>query len=713
MVWIVPDPLNISAYLIFNDGNCEYMKLKKIPMVGVIFRQTNKCITNAAPKPSLSTVLNEALEILNKGDIGNYAYLLQTCANMKALEEGKQLHALMLKHGTEQTIVLDTKLINFYIQCGTLVYARQLFDKMPERNALSWTLMIGGLARQGQWDETLRLFYQMRNSGMQPNNFTFPSVLRACANLTALQEGRDIHEYIVRNGFEPDVFVESALIDMYARCGRLEFARQVFDKMRHRDLVAWNAMIAVYAKNGRTPEAVEAFQEMQLAGFKPDLITWNALISGYSHVGNTDEALKLFNQMQLEGSAPDIVSWTALITGYVQNSRCIEALKLFSQMQQAGFKPNSITIASILPACANLLAIQHGRSMHGCVIRNSFESEIVAGNALVDMYAKCGCLGYARQVFDKMYQRNTVSWNAIIAAYAMHGHGEHALMLFHQMQQEHMIPDHITFTSLLSACSHAGLVDEGWKCFEEMSRDHGIVPTVEHCACMVDLLGRAGCLNKACEFINKMQVQPNACVWGALLGACRIHCNVELGEFAAKNLFVLEPKNAANYVLLSNIFADAGKWAEVANVRNMMKKRGLKNRPGCSWIEVKNHVHEFVVGDKSHPQINRIYLMLESLAGEMKEAGYVPDTSFVLQDVDNEDREHILCGHSERLAIAFGLMNTCHGTPLRVIKNLRVCGDCHTFTRFISKIIGREIFVRDGNRFHHFKNGLCSCKDYW
>ncbi|XP_057873381.1 pentatricopeptide repeat-containing protein DOT4, chloroplastic-like [Cryptomeria japonica] len=605
------------------------------------------------------------------------------------------------------------KLAILYVKCANLEDAQQVFNEMPQRNSLSWTVIIGGVAKQGQWHETLRLFHQMRGLGLQPNNFIIPSVLKACANLMSLQEGKDIHDYIVRNKLEIDLFVASALVDMYAKCGSLDCARQVFNKMPHRDLVAWNSMISGYAHNGQDAEALEIFNEMQREGLKPDLITWNALIAGYSHTGKTAEAMKLFNQMQSAGMKPDTVSWTALIQGYTQSACSNKALELFCQMQQAGLKPNSVTVASVLPACANLVALGYSREIHCYMARNGFDSDVFAGSALVDTYGKCGCLGDAHRLFDKMHQRNTVSWNAIISAYTMHGHGEGALKLFYQMQHESIMPDHITFTSILSACSHAGLVDEGWQYFELMKQEHNISPTVEHCACMVDLLGRAGHLKEAYEFISKMQVEPDACVWGGLLGACKVHGNVKLGERAAQHLFVLEPENAANYVLLSNIFAEAGNWVEEGKVRKMMEKRGLKKRPGCSWVEVKNRVHTFKVGDKSHPQIEEIYSMLQSWAGEMKEAGYVPDSNFVLQDVDDDEKEHILCGHSERLAIAFGIISTCHGTPIRVIKNLRVCGDCHTYTKFISKLSRREIFVRDGVRFHHFRDGVCSCRDYW
>jgi pentatricopeptide repeat protein len=312
-----------------------------------------------------------------------------------------------------------------------------------------------------------------------------------------------------------------------------------------------------------------------------------------------------------------------------------------------------------------------------------------------------------------MPERDVVSWNTMIAGYGMHGQGEDALGLFSKMQQTCINPDSITFVCVLSACSHTGLLEEGWEYFYCMSRDYCITPKMQHYACMIDLLGRAGCLKDAQDFIEKMPYKPSASVWGSLLGACRVHNNIQVGEYVAERLFDLDPEKAGYYVLLSNIYAAAGRWDDVSKVRTMMKDRGIKKMPGCSLVEVKNKVHAFNVGDKSHPQSEKIYAMLNSLAKQMEEAGYIPDTNFVLHDVEEEVKEHMLYSHSEKLAIAFGLINTSPGTTIRITKNLRVCGDCHNATKFISKIVRREIIVRDANRFHHFKDGSCSCRDYW
>jgi pentatricopeptide repeat protein len=382
-------------------------------------------------------------------------------------------------------------------------------------------------------------------------------------------------------------------------------------------------------------------------------------------------------------------------------------------MHLTGIKPNSVTYASILPACGNLAALGYGKEFHNDIVKSGFQSDVFVGNGLVDMYAKCGNIEDAFKVFDEMPSRNVVSWTAMIVGYAMHGYGIEALQLFGKMQNSGMKPNHVTFVGVLSACCNAGLVDDGRWYFDCMSRDYDITPAMKHYCCMVDLLGRAGHLDEARDFINKMPISPDAALWGSLLSACRIHNNIELGEHVAEQLFDSEPNNPAHYVLLSNIYAAAGKWDDVQNVRRLMKERKVERMPGCSWIEVNNQVYAFCVADRSHPQTPEIYAELDILFGQIKEAGYVPNINFVLHDVEEEQKEQFVGHHREKLAIAFGLLNTSPGIPIRIVKNLRVCADCHSAIRFISKIVAREIVVRDTNRFHHFNRGCCSCGDYW
>eukprot|EP01018_Ginkgo_biloba_P034140 Gb_28037 [translate_table: standard] len=674
-------------------------------------------------------------------DSNVYAFLLKQCTNLKIL---KQIHAHIFRHGFDQNINLGTKLVSIYAMCGNMENASLVFDKINQRDVYLWNVMMRMHTTYGSCEDTLALYYEMCQTAVSPDKFTFPFLLKACAGVSALQHGRAIHAHVLKAGFQSDPFVENSLLTMYAKCWSVKVARQLFDKMSERDVVSWNAMIAGYARNGHANEAVTLFNQMLLEDMKPNLVTvksvlpacaniadlqqgmWihdyiirggfesdvvvgTALIDMYAKCRRIETARQVFDKMPKR----NVVSWSAMIAGYAQSGYANEALKLFYQMQLEKMIPDAVTMVNVLPACSHLAALQQGKWIHGCIIKNGFESEVVVGTALIDMYAKCGSIQISRRVFDKMSERNVVSWSAMISGYGMHGHGEDALALFSQMQRTGMKPDHITFVSVLSACSHAGLVDEGWQYFDCMIQDYCITPRVEHYACMVDLLGRAGCLEEAQEFIKNMPLEPSAGVWGALLAACRIHCNIELGEHVAEHLFNVDSENAGCYVLLSNIYAAAGRWDDVFKVRTMIKERGLKKSPGCSLIEVNNRVHAFLVGDRSHPQSNEIYATLETLAGQMEKAGYVPDKNFVLHDVEEEEKQQILGSHSEKLAIAFGLISTSPGTPIRITKNLRVCGDCHRAIKYISEIVKREIIVRDANRFHHFKDGLCSCGDYW
>jgi len=705
--------------------------------------------------------------------------VLKACGQLLDLQNGKEIHDCIIRSGFDSDILVGNALIDMYAKCGCLEDARQVFNEMSQRNVATWNAMIAGYAQSGYRDDALKLFehmqmtgmkldviswttmisgfvqngyaeealkhfHQMQLAGVQPTSVTVCCILPACSHLASVQKGKEIHSFIIKTGIEKDVFVGSTLIDMYAKCHSVEDARHLFKKMPERNVVSWNTMIAGYVQNGTSDMALKLLDQMLRSSVKPNLVTiasvlpacanWthlqhgkeihqyiirsgyepnvfveSALVDMYAKCGNIDEARYVFERM----SQRNVVSWNVMIAGHAQNGYGNEALKLFCEMQRAGVKPNSVTMASLLPACAHITALQQGKELHSYIIRSGFGSNVFAGSALVDMYAKCGNINDACCAFDRMPVRNIASWNAMIAAHASHGHGRESLEVFNQMQQTGVMPDHITFTSVLSACTHAGLVCEGLKFFDCMSQVYNIMPHVEHYACLVDLLGRAGRLDEACDIINKMPFQPTASVCGAMLAACRIQGNVEFGERMAERLFELEPDNAGNYVLLSNIYAVHCRWDDVAKVRKMMKDKGMKKMPGCSWIEFKNRMHTFFVGNRSHPQIEKIYGVLESLAEQMKQAGYVPNTNFVLHDLVEEEKEQVLCGHSEKLAISFGLINILPDTPLRIFKNLRVCGDCHTATKYISKIVGREIIVRDSNRFHHYKDGQCSCGDYW
>ncbi|EFJ26314.1 hypothetical protein SELMODRAFT_97343 [Selaginella moellendorffii] len=448
------------------------------------------------------------------------------------------------------------------------------------------------------------------------------------------------------------------------------------------------------------------------AGLESNTVVATALVNMYGKAGCLDEATRVFRGLERK----DLVSWTALMSAYSREDLYREALQLFREMTLHGLdgtKPDRSYFAFLLQACATLSAAAEGRLAHRRIQECGYDSsDGVLGLGIINMYGKCGNLRAAHEVFDGMSERDTVAWTTIISGYAHHGHSEESLLMFWRMQQDGSKPDGVSLLCVLSVCSHAGLVEQGWDFFLDITKEFGVEPGEKHYGCMIDLLGRSGDLEAAEVMIRRMPFQATAMNWAIFLAACKVHSDTERGKRAAEKVLELEPVPAA-YVSLSNIYAAAGEWDQVDRVRSAMKAMGLQKDPGRSSIEVNSRVHEFWAGDKSHPRAAEIYGLLESLTRQMEGSGYVPDTKLVLLNVSEEQKERLLCFHSEKLAIAFGLLSTPAGSSLRIIKNLRVCGDCHTAAKFVSRIAGREIFMRDSQRFHHFQDGHCSCGDYW
>ena len=675
-------------------------------------------------------------------DFYTFPPVLKACGT---LVDGRKIHCWAFKLCFQWNVFVASSLIHMYSRFGLIGIARSLFDDMPYRDMGSWNAMISGLIQNGNAAKALDVLDKMRLEGIKMDFVTVVSILPVCAQLGDISSAMLIHLYVIKHGLESDLFVSNALINVYAKFGNLGSAQKVFQQMFVTDVVSWNSIIAAYEQNDDPVTAHGFFVKMQLNGFQHDLFTlvslasivaqsrdcknsrsihgfitrrgWlmedvvigNAVVDMYAKLGLLDSARKVFEIIPVK----DVISWNTLITGYAQNGLASEAIEVFEMMKD--FKeiiPTQGTWVGILPAYAHVGALQQGMRIHGLVIKTNLLLDVFVGTCLIDMYAKCGRLVDAKSLFHQVPQESCVPWNAIISGHGIHGHAEKALKLFGEMLQERVKPDHVTFVLLLSACSHSGLVDEGKWCFHLM-QEYGIKPSLKHYGCMVDLLGRAGYLEMAYDFIKDMPLQPDASIWGALLGASRIHGNIELGKFASDRLFEVDSQNVGYYVLLSNIYANVGKWEGVNEVRSLARERGLKKTPGWSSIEVNHKVDVFYTGNQSHPKCREIYDELRILTAKMKNLGYVPDYSFVLQDVEEDEKEHILTSHSERLAIAFGIISTPPKSPIQIFKNLRVCGDCHNATKFISRITQREIVVRDSNRFHHFKDGICSCGDYW
>ncbi|KAG8050826.1 hypothetical protein GUJ93_ZPchr0009g1634 [Zizania palustris] len=559
------------------------------------------------------------------------------------LNAGEQLHASSLKLPSHSNPHVLTSLLNLYAKCGLLRYAQRVFDEMPHPNTVSFTALITAYMDAGSIKDAVQIARNVFANGMRPDSFTAVRVLTACARVADLATGETVWRKAEQEGISGNVFVATAAVDLYVKCGEMAKAREVFDKMQEKDVVVWGAMVGGYASNGHPREALDLFLAMQAEGMRPDCYT----------------------------------------------------------------------VAGALSACTRLGALDLGRQAMRMVDWDEFLDNPVLGTALIDMYSKCGSTCEAWAVFQQMRKKDIIVWNAMVMGLGMTGHERIAFALVGQMKKSGMTLNDTTFISLLCCCMHTGLVQDGRQYFHDMTRLYRISPRIEHYGCMVDLLSRAGLLQEAHQLIDDMPMQANAVVWGALLGGCKIYRDPELAEHVLKQLIQLEPWNSGNYVMLSNIYSNSGRWEDAAKLRLDMKVKGVKKVRAYSWVEYDGKVHEFCVGDKSHPLADQIYRKLDELGLELKTMGYEPTTEVVMFDVEDEEKEHTLVHHSEKLAIAFSLLVTGPGETIRVTKNLRVCGDCHTAIKLMSRITQREIIVRDNNRFHCFRDGSCSCNEYW
>ncbi|CAL9027948.1 unnamed protein product [Prunus brigantina] len=666
--------------------------------------------------------------------------LLDKCSTMSEL---KQIHAQLLRTGLFFDAFTASKVVAFSALegPGSLHYARLVLTQIPNPTTYTCNSVIRGYTNKDLPREAIFFYQEMIIQGWVPDRFTFPSLFKSCGDLW---EGKQLHCQSTKLGFVSDSYIQNTLMNMYSNCGCLISARKVFDKMLEKSVVSWATMIDAYAQWDQPIEALKLFDKMESESVDPNEVTLvnvltacakardlkmakrvhqcieeygfgnhlklnTALMDVYCKCGCVLLARDLFDKMPEK----NLFSWNIMINGHVEDSNYDESFLLFREMQLKGEKGDKVTMVSLLLACSHLGALELGKWLHAYIEKEKIEVDVALGTTLVDMYAKCGSIDGASEVFRKLPEKDVMTWTALISGFAMCGQGKKALGHFHEMQMSGVKPDAITFVGVLAACSHAGLVDEGILHFNSMHEVYGIQPSIEHYGCMVDILGRAGRIAEAEELIGKMQMPPDHFVLGGLLGACRVHGNLEAAERAAQQLLELDPDDDGAYVLLSNLYSSMKKWEEAKRIRELMAERNVKKAPGCSLIEVDGIVHEFVKGDSSHPQSTNIYEMLQDMIERLKKAGYVPEKSEVLLDIEEEEKETALSVHSEKLAIAFGLISTNPGTTIRVVKNLRVCSDCHTATKIISKVYNREIIVRDRNRFHRFQDGSCSCKDFW
>ncbi|KAG9143568.1 hypothetical protein Leryth_015985 [Lithospermum erythrorhizon] len=595
-------------------------------------------------------------------------------------------------------IVSSNKKITNFIRAGYLDSALAVFNGMKFKTTITYNSILNGYSKkQGKIKEARHLFDKMP----ERDCFSYNTMLACYLNSGDVVAGKRFFDEMPVK----DVTSWNTMISGLCRNGMMSEAEEMFLAMPEKNGRSWNAMISGYVEEGDLEAALELFKDVPTKC----VVTWTSIITGYMKSRKVGLAENMFKEMPEK----NLATWNAMIAGYVENGRAEDGLLLFRKMIDLRVEVNQSSLSSVLLGCSNLSELKFGKQVHQLVSRSPLSVDTTVGTALISMYCKCGNLEDASKLFLEMPFKDIVTWNAMISGYAQHGQGKESIRLFDEMTNQGLTPDRITFVGVLIGCSHAGFVDLGTQYFENMEASYGVKQTSDHYSCMVDLLGRAGKLAEAKELIAKMPFRPHAAVFGTLLGACRIHKNVEMAEYAATNLLNCNPLNAAGYVQLANIYALKNEWANVSMIRKSMKQTRVVKNPGYSWIEIKNVVHEFRSGDRIHPELKYIHNKLYELERKMKLAGYVPDLDFALHDVEEDQKEQLLLRHSEKLAIAFGLLRLPTEIPIRVFKNLRVCGDCHQATKFISEIEGREIILRDSSRFHHFKDGKCSCGDYW
>lgn len=619
------------------------------------------------------------------------------------------------------------------------VSTHQLFDEMPQStDPLIWNSIIQTQLANANYHNAVATYHKMLTRGVRPDRHTLPRVLSVSRRSGSLNLGKQIHGQAMKLGVCNDMYVTGGLIELYGNLDGIDAAKCVlYSSEMKMSCVCWTLLAKLYIKQNKPLLSIELFNEMVDSGaeidavsvitcitacilvksFKDgkcvhekarehglmfDVLVCNSFLKMYVECGSIKDARALFDQML----SRDAISWTCIVQGYVKNGEINEGLKLFRKMVvEDKVKPDVVAVCSVLPACARIAAHKNGREIHGYLVRNNIPTNTKVENALIDMYAKSGCLEYAAKIFSKMKSKDIVSWTVMILGYSLHGQGNIGVDLFQKIPKNDI--DEISYVAALYACCTSRMIEEGMHYFSCIKS-----PTLVHCALMVAVLSRAGKFNEAMVFINERRISRHTEVLRALIDGCRIHRNLTTGKRLIEHLCDLEPLNADNYIMMSNYYAQCGKHNMVDIWRQSIRDMDLTPKIAYSWIELRNKIHVFKTGDVSHPRSEGIHWELECLMKKFVTDGSNLVKDFSFHDVD-EERECVLIGHSELLAISFGLISTKSGTTIRVTKNLRVCHSCHEAAKHISKAVSREIILKDPNRFHHFKNGICSCQDYY
>ncbi|KAJ0255116.1 Pentatricopeptide repeat-containing protein [Hirschfeldia incana] len=694
----------------------------------------------------LTSLLPKPIEALPRVD--HLCAHLKLCAKSCYLRAGESIHAHLIVRN-QSSRVEDawqiTSLINFYTKCGKTVRAHKLFDTMPERSVVSWCSLMKGYQDSGFDLEVLNLFKSMFFSGEpRPNEFVATVVFKSCSSSGRIEEGKQCHGFFLKLGLMSHEYVLNTLLYMYSSCSGTREAIKVLDDLPCCDLLAFNSALSGYLENGALEEGLEVLRRMgeedlvwdvftcmsslklcsslrdlELArqihnrmvrfGFECHDDVSGALINMYGKCGDPLYAQRVYNGTK----ARNIVLNTSIMDAYFQSKSYEEVLNLFAEMETREVPPNEFTFAVLLNSTAELSLLRLGDLLHGLVLKSGFRNHVMVGNALVNMYAKSGSIKDAWKVFAGMAFRDIVTWNTMISGFSHHGLGEEALEAFEEMMSAGEVPNRITFIGVLQACSHMGFVEQGHYYFNHLMKQFGVEPDLQHYTCVVGLLSKAGLFKDAEYFMRTAPIRWDVVAWRALLNACYVRRNYSLGKKVGEYAIEMHPNDSGIYILLSNIHAKSKEWDGVARVRSLMKERRVKKEPGVSWIGIRDKTHVFLSEDNQHAEIVMIYAKVKEVLSKIRPLGYASDVAGAYHDVDEEQRENNLSYHSEKLAVAYGLMKTPEKSPLYVNKNVRICDDCHSAIKLISRLSDRLIVVRDSNRFHHFQDGHCSCCDYW
>lgn len=688
-------------------------------------------------------MLSEGIQV----DHFTFPFVVKACSALFALVEGEKIHSRIIKMGFDTDLFICNSLIVMYSKLCCIEKSEKIFEDMPIKDLVSWNSMISGYVSVGDSWKSLMCLRRMQDLGKFPDRFSLISTLAACSLKGYLLSGKEAHCQVIRKYYESDSMIQTSLIDMYGKCGLVDYSERLFNNISQRNIILWNAILGAYAINNKAKEAFTCFKRMRAFdnldpdsvtlinllnscliigslfhgksihgyairnGFFPNVVLETALVDMYGKCGKLDMAECVFIRMKEK----NLISWNTMIGAYAQSGCYGEALELFQDLCSEPLEPDEYTYTGILPVYAEICLPKQANQIHGKIIKSGFGfSSSIIWNSLINMYAKCGDIQSAEKIFKWMSCKDVVSWNTIIMAYGIHGFGETSIKLFSAMIHKGIQPNASTFVSLLTSCSIAGMVDEGHKYFNLMMKDHDIDPGIEHYGCMLDLLGRSGNLDLAKHFIDEMSLVPTTRIWGSLLSASRHHGNIELAELSAHRITSLEHSNNVGcYVLLANMYADAKRWEDAERIRQLMKEKGLQKTIAGTKIEYNGKIHQFTNYDHSHPETNMIYYSIDIISRKISQDLYVHSISkFRPADIKRR-RANSSKYHSVRVAICFGLLNTAVGHPILVRKNIRICEDCHTAVKNISTVTNREIVVGDSKIYHHFRDGRCSCKDYW